>query len=116
MAPDPVQLLAERADAMTLALRRLAAPIPSTKGMGPKDRADRLHAELERRIADAKQALGIGLMSEHILRVKVLTPTEKYVRDTMKILGDKHDDETINRAVKEIDAKMNKLRKPKDDA
>jgi hypothetical protein len=34
----------------------LTAPIPSTKGLGPKDRADRLHAELERRIALAKDA------------------------------------------------------------
>ena len=38
------------------ALARLAAPIPPTKGMDPKSRAQRLHAELERRIAIAKEA------------------------------------------------------------
>lgn len=38
-------------------LIELAAPIPSTKGMGPKDRADRLHAELLRRIKVAREAV-----------------------------------------------------------
>lgn len=42
---------------MRVALYGVATPIPSTKGMGPKDRANRLHAELERRIALAKEAL-----------------------------------------------------------
>lgn len=43
-------------DAMTQAISDLSAPIPGTKGMGPRDRANRLHAELERRIAIAKGA------------------------------------------------------------
>lgn len=38
-------------------LAELAMPPPSTKGMGPKDRADRLHAELLRRIKIAREAV-----------------------------------------------------------
>ncbi len=38
-------------------LIELATPIPSTKGMAPKDRSDRLHAELERRIKIAREAI-----------------------------------------------------------
>ena len=38
------------------ALHRLLAAVPGTKGLGPKDHADRLHAELERRITIAKAA------------------------------------------------------------
>jgi hypothetical protein len=39
------------------ALHKLSAPIPSTKGMGPKERAQRLHSEIEHRIAIARAAL-----------------------------------------------------------
>ena len=49
-----------RAERMELALAQLAAPPPGTKGMGPKDRADRLHAEMVRRGALAREALRHG--------------------------------------------------------
>jgi hypothetical protein len=44
-------------ESMRAALARLSRPIPSTKGMAPKDRAQRLHSDLERRIAIARDAL-----------------------------------------------------------
>jgi hypothetical protein len=44
-----------RKERMDRALFILTQPVPSTKGMAPKDRALRLHAELERRIAIAKE-------------------------------------------------------------
>lgn len=46
-----------RAERIELAATRLCAPVPSTKGMSPSDRAARLHSEMERRIALAKDAL-----------------------------------------------------------
>lgn len=42
---------------MAAALAQLGAPAPSTKGMDPKARAQRLHAEIERRIRIARDAL-----------------------------------------------------------
>jgi hypothetical protein len=57
MVVDPIAQLAIREERMTAALQHLCAPIPSTRGMGPKDRAQRLHAELERRIGIATKAL-----------------------------------------------------------
>jgi hypothetical protein len=42
--------------AMVAALSACATSVPSTKGLGPKDRADRLHAEMERRIRIASDA------------------------------------------------------------
>ena len=45
------------ADYVSLALQHLTAltvAVPSTKGMGPKERAQRLHAEMEKRIELAK--------------------------------------------------------------
>ncbi len=42
---------------MAQVLSELAAPAPSTKGMTPAERAQRLHAEMERRAARAKYAL-----------------------------------------------------------
>lgn len=48
---------AARAERIEAAMHKLTLPIPSTKGMGPVDRAQRLHAELERRIAIAREAL-----------------------------------------------------------
>lgn len=42
---------------MIAALEQLGAPIPSTKGMDPRARAQRLHAEMERRIRIAREAL-----------------------------------------------------------
>jgi hypothetical protein len=44
-------------DRLVAALLQLNERMPSTKGMGPKDRANRLHSELERRIAIARDAL-----------------------------------------------------------
>lgn len=38
-------------------VRQMRAPIPSTKGLAPRDRAERLHAELERRIALSQEVL-----------------------------------------------------------
>ena len=53
--------LLDTIEAIESRLRRtlihLAQPIPSTKGMAPKDRADRLHSELQRRIKAATEAL-----------------------------------------------------------
>lgn len=54
---DPLQAAAVRAERIERALTALTEPPPSTKGLGPKDRADRLHAEMLRRIAAAKEAL-----------------------------------------------------------
>ena len=48
---------ATRAERIEVAMHKLMAPIPSTKGMNPRDRANRLHTELERRIAVAVDAL-----------------------------------------------------------
>jgi len=48
---------ATRAERIEEAMHRMVAPIPSTKGMGPKERAQFLHAELERRIAIARDVL-----------------------------------------------------------
>lgn len=42
------------------ALGALSAPVPSTKGMAPGDRADRLHAEFERRVVAARRVLDGG--------------------------------------------------------
>ncbi len=42
---------------LRLALRRIAEPAGSTKGMGPKDQAQRLRADLESRIRIARDAL-----------------------------------------------------------
>lgn len=53
-----------RAERIERALDRMTAHIPGTKGLGPKDRAERLHAEMERRIADAKHALRYGHWNE----------------------------------------------------
>lgn len=47
----------DRAERMERALRDLALPVPGTKGLGPSDRAQRLHAEMERRRAVATEAL-----------------------------------------------------------
>ena len=47
--------LAEIEPILRQRLAELAAPVPSTKGMAPKDRADRLHAELLRRIKIARE-------------------------------------------------------------
>jgi hypothetical protein len=54
--PDTIIVKPTREELMRQALGRLSAPVPSTKGMDPRTRADRLHAELERRIAIAKAA------------------------------------------------------------
>jgi hypothetical protein len=40
-------------------LLTLTYPVPSTRGMGPADRANRLHAEIERRIARADEILAV---------------------------------------------------------
>jgi hypothetical protein len=42
------------------ALSAACSPIPSTKGMSPKERAQRLHAEMERRIAAGRLVLHGG--------------------------------------------------------
>ncbi len=42
---------------LRLALRRIAEPAGSTKGMEPKDQAQRLRADLESRIRIARDAL-----------------------------------------------------------
>jgi hypothetical protein len=47
----------DRERVLLQALHRAAAPIPSTKGMNPAERAQRLHAELERRIRDANEVI-----------------------------------------------------------
>lgn len=52
-----VLLLETRTERIERVMNWLTFPVPSTKGMGLKDRANRLHAELERRIALAKEAL-----------------------------------------------------------
>jgi Protein of unknown function (DUF2384) len=52
-----VLLMETRAERIERAMNALTFSVPNTKGMGPKDRALRLHAELERRIALAKDAL-----------------------------------------------------------
>jgi hypothetical protein len=57
MVVDPIVQLAIREERLTTSLQHLCAPAPSTKGMGPKDRAQRLHAELERRIGIATKAI-----------------------------------------------------------
>jgi len=46
-----------REELLEIALRDVSKPIPSTKGMDPKARALRLHAELYGRISLARQAL-----------------------------------------------------------
>lgn len=51
---------ASREERLEIALKQIAHPIPSTKGMGPKDRAQRLHVELERRIAIARNAIELA--------------------------------------------------------
>ena len=48
---------AARAERIEIAMHKLAAGVPGTKGLGPKDRAELLHAELERRVAIARDAL-----------------------------------------------------------
>lgn len=50
-------VLQTREERLQSALYVLARAVPSTKGMAPKDRAQRLHAELERRIRIAKEAV-----------------------------------------------------------
>lgn len=47
----------DREAVLRQALARHTAHIPSTKGMAPAERAQRLHAELERRIQAAREAL-----------------------------------------------------------
>lgn len=42
------------------ALAAACAPLPSTAGMGPPDRAQRLHAEFERRVVNMRRALDAG--------------------------------------------------------
>lgn len=59
-----VKDMAEQNDRMASALRKLSLPIPGSKGMGPIDRAALLHAELERRIATAKDALRVPLLQD----------------------------------------------------
>lgn len=54
---DAVERMAKNHDRYLSALGQLMAPIPGTKGMGPQDRAQRLHAELERRIKIAVTAV-----------------------------------------------------------
>lgn len=54
---DSIMRDALRLERFEAALHRLQAPVPSTKGMAPKDRAQRLHSEMERRIAIARDAL-----------------------------------------------------------
>jgi len=46
-----------REELFEIALCELSKPVPSTKGMDPKARALRLHAELTSRIDLAKRAL-----------------------------------------------------------
>jgi hypothetical protein len=53
----PVFVRESRAERIERVMGDLTAPVPSTKGMPPKDRANRLHAELERRIQVAKDVL-----------------------------------------------------------
>ena len=53
----PVIAYAARAARIESAMLRLTQHVPSTKGYGPKDRAEFLHAELEGRRALAKEAL-----------------------------------------------------------
>lgn len=60
-APGPLICRAEEDDLLRMALLKLARPTPSTKGMDPKARAQRLHAELERRIKIAITALNPSL-------------------------------------------------------
>ena len=48
-----------REEQLVTALRQVAMPIPGTKGFNPKERAQRLHAELERRIQIAKDVLRV---------------------------------------------------------
>ena len=57
---DPVQRMALEHERMRVALHKLTFPVPGTKGLPPKDRAARLHAEAERRIIVAKEALVHG--------------------------------------------------------
>jgi hypothetical protein len=54
---DIVQTQANALEIALIALHKLNVPVPGTKGLGPKDRAQRLHAEFERRIAIASEAL-----------------------------------------------------------
>lgn len=55
--PATIIVLQTREDRLQSALYVLARAVPSTKGMAPRDRAQRLHAELERRIKVAKEAV-----------------------------------------------------------
>jgi hypothetical protein len=57
VTPSPTIWQPTRQERMEQALQALTQPIPGTKGLGPKDRAERLHAELERRIQIAKDAI-----------------------------------------------------------
>lgn len=52
------------------ALRELSGPVPSTKGLPPKDRAERLHDEVGRRRRVARDAMGPpeGHSTERITR------------------------------------------------
>jgi len=53
-----VILTPTREERLVSALHAVSAPIPGTKGFNPRERAQRLHAELERRIRIARDALG----------------------------------------------------------
>jgi hypothetical protein len=52
------RVMAER-DRFKAALQEIHSPIPSTKGMNPKDRALRLHSVLSARITIAREALAM---------------------------------------------------------
>lgn len=52
-----VALFEDRHERIERLMHILTWSVPSTKGLGPQDRADFLHAEMERRIAIAKRAL-----------------------------------------------------------
>lgn len=58
-APKTIILSETREERIERIMWVLAHGVPGTKGLGPRDRANRLHAELERRIALAKSALGL---------------------------------------------------------
>lgn len=55
---EPIIERPTEAALLRLALAKLSLSVPSTKGMGPKDQALRLRAEMERRIKIAQDALG----------------------------------------------------------
>jgi hypothetical protein len=54
--PKMTAYMPEANQRLHIAIRAMSAPMPATKGLGPTDRAQVLHNEMERRIILARDA------------------------------------------------------------